>query len=207
MIRILIADDEALVASSLGTLLSLEEDLEVVLTAGSGEEALAWWRRQQTRGEQVADVCVLDLHMGGIDGIDTALELQKLSPGVATMIVTSHARPRGLKRALEQGVLGFLPKTSTAEQFAQAVRTVHQGRRFLDPELAAETISAGQSPLTPREEEVLEAAGRGGSIGEIAAEVHLAQGTTRNYLSSAMGKVGAQNRFEAFTRARELGWI
>ena len=125
MIRIAIVDDESLVASSLATLLGLEEDLEVAVTASSGEEILAWFER----GQRV-DVCVLDLQLGGIDGIDTATQLRGLAPELATLIVTSHARPRGLRRALENGVLGFLPKTSTAEQFAEAVRSVHAGRRY-----------------------------------------------------------------------------
>lgn len=207
MITIAIADDESLVASSLATLLGLEDDLAVLVTCGSGEEMLTWWTRQQTMAQPVAQVCVLDLQLGGIDGIETAVKLRELTPELPVLIVTSHARPRLLKRALVNGVLGFLPKTSTAEEFATAIRSVHSGRRYLDQELAAMTISAGESPLTAREEEILELAGRGGSVDEIAAAVHLAPGTTRNYLSQAMSKVGAQNRFEAFTRARERGWL
>ncbi|MFC6146801.1 response regulator [Corynebacterium nasicanis] len=198
MIRIAIVDDESLVAQSLATLLSLEEDLEVVAVAASGEELLEWWRRGQE-----LDVCVCDLQLGGIDGIETARRLGE----VGVLIVTSHARPRALKEALAAGVRGFLPKTSTAADFAAAIRAVHAGRRHIDPELAAWTISAGESPLTERETELLELAGRGGSVEDIAAAAHLAPGTTRNYLSSAMAKVGAQNRFEAYTRARERGWI
>lgn len=207
MTTIAIADDESLVASSLATLLGLEEDLEVLTTCGSGEEMLTWWRKRQAAGRSVAQVCVLDLQLGGIDGIDTAVKLRELTENLPVLIVTSHARPRLLKRALAQGVLGFLPKTATAEEFAAAIRSVHAGRRYLDQELAAMTISAGESPLTQREEEILELVGRGGSVDEIAAGAHLASGTTRNYLSQAMAKVGAQNRFEAYTRARELGWL
>lgn len=203
MISISIADDEALIASSLATLLSLEPDLDVRLTAGSGEELIETWADPSNR----TDVCVLDLQLGGIDGIDTATRLMETTPDLAVLIVTSHARPRQLKRALAAGVLGFLPKTSTADEFATAIRTVHAGRRYIDPELAAMTISAGESLLTNREEEVLELAGQGLSAEEIAVAAHLAPGTTRNYLSQAMTKVGAQNRFEAFTRARELGWL
>lgn len=205
MIRVAVVDDEALVAQSLATLLGLEEDLEVVLVAGSGEELLEWWRRSAP-GER-AEVCVCDLQMGGIDGIETAERLRALDEAGRVVIVTSHARPRSLKRALAAGVAGFLPKTATAEQFATAIRTVHGGRRYLDPDLAAATIAAGESPLTEREAELLELAGQGGSVEDIAAAVHLAPGTTRNYLSSAMGKTGAQNRFEAYTRARERGWV
>lgn len=207
MIHIAITDDEALVASSLATLLGLEEDLAVLTICGSGEELLTWWHRQLATGGQLPDVCVLDLQLGGLDGIDTAMQLRELHKNLPVLIVTSHARPRQLKRALAGGVQGFLPKTSTAEEFATAIRSVHAGRRYIDPELAAMTISAGQSPLTRREEEILIIAGSGGSVEEIAAQVHLAPGTTRNYLSQAMAKVGAQNRFEAYTRARELGWL
>ncbi|RNE48592.1 response regulator transcription factor [Corynebacterium alimapuense] len=207
MISIAIADDESLVASSLSTLLGLEDDLEVVCTRGSGEEIITWWNSRLRAGDNTADVCVLDLKLGGIDGIDTAVALRNLSANLPVLIVTSYARPRQLKRALANGILGFLPKTSTAEEFATAIRGVHSGRRYIDPELAAMTISAGASPLTEREEELLELAGQGKSVEDIAASAHLAPGTTRNYLSQAMNKVGAQNRFGAFTRARELGWL
>lgn len=207
MIDIAIADDEALVASSLGTLLGLEDDLNMLFTCGSGEQMVSWWQRRLSAGQPVAQVCVLDLQMGGIDGIDTAVQLREMTAGLPVLIVTSYGRPRQLKRALANGVLGFLPKTSTAEEFATAIRTVHERRRYIDTELAALTISSGESPLTPREEEILSAAGKGGSVEDIAAAVFLAPGTTRNYLSQAMGKVGAQNRFEAYTRARELGWL
>lgn len=199
VIRVVVVDDESLVASSLSTLLSLEEDLDVVATLGSGEEVLDW-----CHGHPVPDVVVMDLQMGGIDGIETA---ESLPDGVNVLIVTSHGRPRQLKRALAGGVLGFVPKTSSAEEFATAVRTVHAGRRYLDPELAATAIGVGESPLTEREAQVLEVAGQSGSVEQIAAAVHLAAGTTRNYLSSAMGKTGASTRFEAWRIAREHGWL
>ncbi len=135
VIRVVVVDDESLVASSLSTLLSLEDDLDVVATLGSGEEVLDWCQRHP-----VADVVVMDLQMGGIDGIETA---ESLPDGVNVLIVTSHGRPRQLKRALAGGVLGFVPKTSSAGEFATAVRTVHAGRRYLDPELAAAAIGVG----------------------------------------------------------------
>lgn len=207
MISIAIADDESLVASSLATLLGLEDDLEVLTTSASGEDLISWWAQRLHSGESVPDVCVVDLQLGGMDGIDTAQVLRQKTPALPVLVVTSHARPRQLKRALSVGILGFMPKTSTAEEFATAIRSVYAGRRYIDPELAAMTISAGESPLTPREEEVLELAGKGGSIEDIAMAVHLAAGTTRNYLSQAMAKTGTQNRFEAITRARELGWL
>lgn len=206
-IRVVIADDEALIASSLSTLLSLEEDIDVIGTFASGEELLEWWQKNLTTGDAVADVGVLDLNMTGIDGIETATKLLELSPQAGMMIVTSHARPRGLKRALSAGIRGFVPKTSGAEEFASAIRTVRDGKRYLDPEVAAAAIGAGESPLSEREAEILEKVGDGGSVEDIAGRVHLAPGTVRNYLSAAMTKTGAANRFEAFQRAQENGWI
>lgn len=122
-------------------------------------------------------------------------------------IVTSHPRPGHLKRALEMGVLGFLPKTAAADKLAAAIRAVHAGRRAIDPELAAETIASGSSPLTPREADVLELAEGGTSISQIARRTHLAEGTVRNYLSSAQAKLQARNRHEAVATARRHGWI
>lgn len=209
MIRIAITDDESLIASSLATLLGLEDDLEVLAVLGSGEDLVEWWRRglRQEGGHAPADVCVCDLQLTGMDGVETAVAIRALTPAARVLVITSHARPHALKRALAAGVQGFLPKTSTAQRFAEAIRSVHAGGRFIDPDLAALTITAGASPLTGRESELLELAGRGGSVEDIAAAAHLAVGTTRNYLSSAMGKVGAGNRFEAFMIARERGWI
>ena len=207
MITIAIADDEQLIASSLSTLLSLEDDLDVKWTFSSGEQLLSWWEKQHTTGGELPQALVLDLQMGGIDGIDTAVRIRQLSPDVPAMIVTSHSRPRLLKRALDSGIQGFVAKTASAEDFATAIRAMHAGKRYIDPELAALTITATDSPLTDREAEVIEAAGKGGSIEEIATLVHLAPGTTRNYLSSAMSKLGAQNRFEAFLRAQDQGWV
>jgi two-component system response regulator DesR len=203
-ISVVVVDDESLVASSLSSLLDLEDDLSVVATLGSGEELLDWVANHSTGSVNVA---VTDLQMGGIDGVEAAAQLQDGEDPPTVLIVTSHGRPRQLKRAMANGVLGFVPKTSSAEEFAHAIRTVHAGRRYLDPELAAAAISAGESPLTERETEVLEEAGQGGSVEQIAASVHLAAGTTRNYLSSAMAKTGASTRFEAWRLARERGWL
>lgn len=204
MITVVVVDDEALVASSLSTLLGLEEDLDVLATLGSGEELLDWWD-----AGHAADVVVMDLQLGGMDGVETGRRLGERTTGTtaAVLIVTSHGRPRQLRQALAAGVPGFIRKTSTAAEFAAGVRTVHAGRRYLDPDLAAAAIGAGESPLTEREAEVLEAAGRGGSVEQIAAQVHLASGTTRNYLSAAMGKTGASTRFEAWRIARERDWL
>jgi two-component system, NarL family, response regulator DesR len=201
MIRILLADDETLIRDALAGLLGLEEDLEVVATAASGTEAVDAGRRHRP------DVAVLDLQMPGLDGIAAALRLAAEVPGCRTVIVTSHGRPGYLKRALTAGVAGFLPKTVSARVLADVVRQVHGGGRYVDPELAAEAISAGESPLTPREADVLELAAGGAGVEEIAQRAHLSPGTVRNYLSAAATKLGAANRHEAVHVARRHGWI
>lgn len=206
MIPVFLADDETLVRAALATMLGLEDDIEVLDHVGSGEELLALWQRRTESGAPVA-VAVIDLQMPGIDGIETAIELQRLTPGAATLIVTSHGRPGYLKRALAAGVRGFLPKTASAATLAAVIRTVHGGGRYVDPELAAEAISAGDSLLTAREADVLEYAIDGASVEDIARRAHLSPGTTRNYLSSAMAKLGVANRYEAALKAREKGWI
>ncbi|WP_276909851.1 response regulator transcription factor [Corynebacterium riegelii] len=208
MITVALLDDESLIANSLSALISLEDDIDVVHVAYSAEEFLTWW--DGLAG--VPDVVVTDLQLGGgdggvldggvLDGIDVAEKLD-----IPVVLVTSHARPGVVKRALGAGVLGVLPKTASAQDFAAAVRAAHAGKRYLDPELAAATIATGDSPLTEREAEVLALAGRGGTVDAIAQAAHLAPGTTRNYISSAMTKTGAANRFEAYTIAAERGWI
>jgi two-component system response regulator DesR len=201
MIRVLLADDENLIRSALATMLDLEDDIEIVGQADSGEKALT------VSASLAPDVAVLDLQMGGIDGIETAQKIAEMLPTCASIIVTSHGRPGYLKKALEAGVRGFLPKTTSAATLAEVVRTVQGGGRYVDPTLAAEAIGAGDSPLTPREADVLEFAADGASIAEIARRAHLSPGTTRNYLSAAAAKLGAANRHEACALARRHGWI
>jgi two-component system response regulator DesR len=201
VIRVLLADDEHLIRSGFVALLRLEDDVEVVAEAASGDEALAMAQHHRP------DVAVLDLQMPGPDGIAVAERLRELVPGCAAVIVTSHGRPGYLKRALGAGVRGFLPKTVSASVLATVVRTVHGGGRYVDPELAAEAISAGDSPLTPREADVLELAAEGAPVEEIAQRAALSTGTVRNYLSSAAAKLGAANRHEAVHVARRQGWI
>jgi two-component system response regulator DesR len=201
VIRVLLADDEHLIRTALATLLGLEADVEVVAQAASGDEALAMARLHRP------DVAVLDLQMPGPDGIAVAEQLRDVVPGCATLIVTGHGRPGHLKRALGAGVRGFLPKTVSADVLATVVRTVHAGGRYVDPELAAEAISAGDSPLTSREADVLELASEGAPVEEIAERASLSPGTVRNYLSSAASKLGAANRHEAVHLARRQGWI
>ena len=201
MIRVLLADDEHLIRTALAALLGLEADVEVVAQAASGDEALAMARLHRP------DVAVLDLQMPGPDGIAVAEQLRDVLPRCATLIVTGHGRPGHLKRALGAGVRGFLPKTVSADVLATVVRTVHAGGRYVDPELAAEAISAGDSPLTSREADVLELASGGAPVEEIAERASLSPGTVRNYLSSAASKLGAANRHEAVHLARRQGWI
>ena len=201
MIRVLLADDENLIRSALASLISLQEDLEVVAQAASGDEALAMARRYRP------DVAVLDLQMPGLDGIAVAETLATDLPDCASLILTSYGRPGHLKRALAAGVRGFLPKTVSAQVLADVVRSVHRGGRYVDPELAADAISAGDSPLTASEADVLELAADGATVEEIAQRAALSPGTVRNYLSSAAAKLGTANRYEAIQKARTNGWI
>lgn len=201
LIRVLLADDEHLIRGALAALLSLEDDLLVVAEAASGPEARAMARAHGP------DVAVLDLQMPGADGVAVATSLRGEVPGCQSMIVTSHGRPGHLKRALEAGVRGFVPKTVSAQRLAEIIRTVHAGNRYVDTELAADAISAGESPLTVREAEVLEYAEDGAPVTEIAERASLSPGTVRNYLSSATAKLGAENRHAAARLARERGWL
>lgn len=200
-IRILLADDERLILGAMAALLGLEDDLTVVAQAATGGQALSMARALRP------DVAVIDLQMPDLDGVAVAELLHVEVPGCRTMIVTSHGLPGHLKRALTAGVRGFLPKTVSAETLAAVVRTVHRGGRYVDPQLAAEAISAGASPLTAREARVLALAAEGAPVEEIARLAALSPGTVRNYLSSAVGKTGAANRHEAARIAAGRGWI
>ncbi|MFB6717451.1 response regulator [Streptomyces sp. NPDC056237] len=201
-IRVLLADDEHLIRGAVAALLSYEDDLLVVAEAASGPEALAMARAHRP------DVAVLDLQMpGGPDGVAVAAALRTELPACRTMIVTSHGRPGHLKRALAAGVRGFVPKTVSAQRLAEIIRSVHAGDRYVDPGLAADAISAGDSPLTAREAEVLELAADGAPIAEVARRASLSPGTVRNYLSSATAKLSADNRHTAVRIARERGWV
>ncbi|GHF44797.1 DNA-binding response regulator [Streptomyces mashuensis] len=200
-VRVLLADDEHLIRGALAALLGLEEDLRVVAEAGSGPEAVAMARAHRP------DVAVVDLQMPGFDGVRVATSLRAELPGCRVLIVTSHGRPGHLRRALEAGVRGFVPKTVSAQRLAEIIRTVHAGGRYVDPELAADAISAGDSPLSPREAELLELAEDGAPVAEIAVRASLTPGTVRNYLSSAAAKLGAENRHAAARIARAQGWL
>jgi two-component system response regulator DesR len=200
MIRVLIADDEDMIRTALAALLRLEPDLDVVAECASGEEALVAAVRARP------DVCLLDLEMPGIDGIDTAARLARTVP-TRCLVVTRHARPGVLRRALQAGVDGFLPKSRPAQDVAEVIRLVAAGRRYVDPEVAADALADERSPLTDRELDVLRAGRRGETIAQIAAAVHLSPGTVRNHVSSILGKVGVATRQQAVLAAEERGWI
>ncbi|MFC8799672.1 response regulator [Promicromonospora sp. NPDC057138] len=201
MTRILVADDEHLIRDAIAGLLDLQDDFEVVGQAASGTEAIATALRLRP------DVALLDLQMPEPDGIEVARRLSTELPDCRCILVTSHGRPGYLKAALAAGARGFLPKTVSSAALAEVVRKVAAGGRHVDPELAAEAISAGDSPLTPREVDVLVLARDGAPVDEIAQRVALSRGTVRNYLAAAIAKLGAANRHEAARIAAEHGWI
>jgi two-component system, NarL family, response regulator DesR len=201
VIRVLLADDQALVRGALAALLALESDLEVVAEVGRGDEVVT--RARESR----ADVCLLDIEMPGLDGIAAAAAVRDQLPGVRTLIVTTFGRPGYLRRALEAGASGFVVKDTPARQLADAVRKVHAGLRVVDPSLATESLIDGANPLTEREREVLVVALSGRTVAAIAAVVHLSAGTVRNHLSSAIGKTGTSTRAEAARVAQERGWL
>jgi two-component system response regulator DesR len=200
-IRLLLADDQALVRGALAALLDLEPDLEVVAQVGRGDEVVAAARDAR------ADVALLDVEMPGLDGIGAAAALRRTYPDCRSLIVTTFGRPGYLRRALDAGASGFVVKDTPAEQLADAVRRVHAGLRVVDPDLAVESLTVGESPLTERERDVLLHAADGGTVAEIAKAAFLSEGTVRNYLSSAIGKTGARTRAEAVRIAQENGWL
>ncbi len=199
-IRLLLADDQALVRGALAALLDLEPDLEVVAQVGSGTEVLDAVR------EHRPDVALLDIEMPGLDGIEATRRVVD-AEGTRVLVVTTFGRPGYLRRALQAGASGFVVKDAPASQLADAVRRVHQGLRVVDPSLAADSLVAGDSPLTERETDVLREARDGASVAEIAARLHLSPGTVRNYLSSAIGKTDSANRAAAVREAERLGWL
>ncbi|NUP01844.1 MAG: response regulator transcription factor [Nonomuraea sp.] len=196
--RVLLADDEHLIRGAIAALLDLEEGIEVVAQVGRGDEVVA------AVAEHRPDVAVLDIEMPGMDGLSAA---ERISGDCRIIILTSLGRPGYLRRAMAAGVSGFLGKDASAEELAMAIRKVMAGGRYLDAELAAAAMAAGDSPLTERERDALRLAGDGATISRIAGELHLTEGTVRNYLSSAMTKLNAQNRLEAIRTAQSMGWL
>ncbi|WP_125609815.1 response regulator [Specibacter cremeus] len=201
MIRLVIADDQALVRGALAALLGLENDIEVVAEVGRGDEV------SDAVVHYGADVALLDVEMPGLDGIAAAAAVRAAAPDCRVLMVTTFGRPGYLRRAMQAGASGFVVKDTPARQLADAVRKVAAGLRVVDPTLAAETLTNGESPLTERETDVLRAASQGGTVAGIATATFLSEGTVRNYLSSAMGKTGARTRAEAVHIAEENGWL
>jgi two-component system response regulator DesR len=200
MIRLLLADDEDLLRGALAALLELEEDLSVVAEATTSTDAVRLAR------EHRPDIAVLDLEMPPADGLRAAEEIRAALP-TRIVLVTRHARPGVLRRALSAGVSGFVPKTTPAARLAEILRDIAAGRRYVDPDIAASALTEDDCPLTDRELQVLRAARTGASVNDIADQVHLAPGTVRNYLSAAMTKLGVSSRHAAAHRAWEQGWI
>ncbi|AZS46484.1 Transcriptional regulatory protein DesR [Microbacterium oxydans] len=200
-IRLLIADDQALVRGALGALLELEPDLTVVGMAADGAEAV------RIAEELRPDVCLMDIQMPGMDGVEATRRIRQVSAGTRVLVVTTFARPGYLRSALDAGASGFIVKDTPAEELAEAVRRVRSGLRVLDPVLAADSLFDGANPLSDREREVLRLAADGRSAAAIASEVFLSAGTVRNHLSAAIGKTGAANRAQAVRIAQDKGWI
>ena len=201
VIKVLLADDQALVRGAMGALLDLEPDIEVVAQAGRGDEVVAAAR------ESGADVCLLDIQMPGVDGVEAARQVRDQLPGVRVVMVTTFDRPGYLRRALDAGAVGFVVKTTPAARLAEAVRRAHAGLRTVDPQLANDLLFSGPNPLTAREQEVLRLARDGEPVAKLARKLFLSPGTVRNHLSNAIGKMGAANRVEAAQIATERGWL
>jgi two-component system, NarL family, response regulator DesR len=201
VIRILLADDQHLVRGALSALLSLEDDLDVVAEVARGDEVVP------AAVANRPDVAVLDVEMPGLDGISATAQLRERLPACRVLVVTTFGRPGYLRRAMSAGASGFMVKDAPADRLADAIRRVHHGLRVVDPALAAESLAAGESPLTAREREVLEVARDGGTVADIAAALFLSEGTVRNHLSAAIGKTGTRTRAEAARVAEANGWL
>ena len=201
MIRIVLAEDQALLRGALAGLLALESDIDIVAEAGDGDSA---WKAVQ---QHQPDLLLTDIEMPGLTGLDLAAKVQEAKLATRVVIVTTFARGGYLRRALDAGVRGYLLKDAPVEKLAQALRDVHRGGRAIAPELAVDAWREEADPLTDRERAVLRLAGEGLSSQDIAEKLHLSNGTVRNYLSEAIGKLGAANRVEAHRLARQKGWL
>lgn len=201
MIRVLLAEDQGMMRGALALLLGLEEDIEVVAEAATGDEVLP--KARETR----PDVAVLDIEMPGRSGLDAAAELRTALPDCRILIVTTFGRPGYLRRALEAGASGFLVKDGPVQQLAVAIRRVLAGEQVIDPGLAVAALRTGPNPLTERERQLLSAAKDGATVADLAQRLHLSESTVRNYLSSAIQKTGTRNRIEALRVAAEQGWL
>lgn len=201
MIRVLIAEDQGMVRGALATLIGLEPDIEVVAQVARGDEVLAEALRVQP------DVALLDIEMPGATGLDAAEQLAVSLPSCRVLILTTFGRPGYLRRAMEGGASGFVLKDAPASELSSAIRRALRGERVVDPGLAAAALSQGESPLTPREHEVLAASREHATVAELASALYLSPGTVRNHLSSVMQKLDARNRGEAVRVAEERGWL
>lgn len=200
-IRILLAEDQAMVRGALTALLRLENDLEVVAEVSQGDQVL------QTAIRSRPDVALLDIEMPGGDGLSAAQALHTSLPSCRIVILTTFGRSGYLRRAMESGAVGFLLKDAPADQLAIAIRRVMAGERVVDPALALSALSDGDNPLTGRERDVLKASLDGASIADIAAQLYISEGTVRNHISTAIQKLNVHNRMEAAQLAKERGWL
>ncbi|MBT2875338.1 response regulator transcription factor [Streptomyces cellulosae] len=200
-VRVLLAEDQGMMRGALALLLGMEPDIEVVAQVGTGDaivDAVLTHR---------PDVALLDIELPGLSGLDAAAELRERAPGCRVLILTTFGRPGYLRRAMDAGAAGFLVKDGPVEELATAVRRVLAGETVVDPGLAAAALSAGPSPLTARERDVLRESAGGATVADIAARLHLSESTVRNHLSSAIGKTSTRNRTEALHEARQRGWL
>ena len=201
MIRVLIAEDQDLVRGALAALLSLERDIEIVDQVDRGDEVVMHALQHRP------DVALLDIEMPGQDGIEAAAELRRKLPGCRVLILTTFGKPGLMRRAMAAGASGFMLKDARAEELAIAIRRTAGGERVVDPQLAAQALSEGDSPLSPRETAVLAASSDGSSVIEVASRLHLSEGTVRNHLSAAIQKLSARNRADAARIAMLKGWL
>jgi len=200
-VRVLLAEDQAMVRGAIAALLNLEGDIEIVAEASRGDEVVP------AALESAPDVALLDVEMPGGDGLGAAAALREELPSCRVIILTTFGRAGYLKRAMENGAAGFLLKDAPSSELAKAIHTVMRGERVVDPDLAAAALSAGDNPLTEREREVLAASESGATIEDVAARLYLSEGTVRNYLSAAIKKLGTRNRVEAARLAERKGWL
>lgn len=215
MIHVIVADDQALIRGALSALIDLEDDMHVVAQAADGREAIAAveaYNAENSSGEEASKsastlVVIMDVEMPVMDGISAAAALRERGANARVLMVTTFGRPGYVQRALDAGAVGFIVKDAPAEQLLEAIRRTSQGLRTVDPALAVDALTKGQSPLSAREVEVLRAFESGGTVEDVASELMLSAGTVRNYVSSAMDKTHARTRAEALKVATENGWL
>lgn len=215
MIHVIVADDQALIRGALSALIDLEDDMHVVAQAADGREAIAAveaYNAENSSGEEASKVAstlvvIMDVEMPVMDGISAAAALKERGANARVLMVTTFGRPGYVQRALDAGAVGFVVKDAPAEQLLEAIRRTSQGLRTVDPALAVDALTKGQSPLSAREVEVLRAFESGGTVEDVASELMLSAGTVRNYVSSAMDKTHARTRAEALKVATENGWL